>query len=163
MKYDIDLFGGWRDFENSDLRHMERVHEIILNGETPNEYDKDAIANLVAKGYVRVEDRKPVILVPYLRKVFTSEDDIVKVLDKYWQELDSYVSIKEMVGLLIQNMEYMEQFMPAYLDKNERNSLLSGCGTLGNTQIMYMLFINGFLKMPNEDEKKRICTYIWEK
>lgn len=163
MQYDMDLFGGWREFENGDLKQMARVHEITVNNETPNEYDKDAIANLAAKRYVRVENGKPVILVPYLRKVTLESDTVARGMVKYLEMLGEYVDINEIVQLIIQNMDYMEQFIPSYLDKNERNSLLSGCATFGENQIMYMLYKNGYLQMPTEDEKKRICTYIWEK
>ena len=156
LQYDLQLFGGWRDFENNDLAQMERVHEIIVNNELPNMYDKTAIANLVEKGYVRVDDGKPVILVPYLISTTPGDTNINNVLE-------DYIDVKAIVNLLVQNMERMEKYIPNYIDQNERNSLLITSVSFSNTEVMYTLFKDGYLPMPTEDEQKRICTYIWTK
>lgn len=45
---------------------MIRVNEIVESNEVPNDFDKEAIAIMCDKGYVKVENGKPVILVPVL-------------------------------------------------------------------------------------------------
>lgn len=163
MQYDLPLFDGWRDFENVDLRRMERVHEIAVKGETPNSYDKEAIAGLVAKGYVRVDDGRPVILVPYLRKQNITDGAAGKALEKYFAKVDEYLDMHTLVKEYTGQIREMSRFIPGYLDKNEQNHLLGGFASFGSTQIMYLLFEKGYLSMPDKDEQKRICTYIWEK
>ena len=163
MQYDVRLFSGWRVFENEDLAQMERIHEIIVNNEEPNMYDKTIIASLVEKGYVRVDNGMPVILVPYLTSTTPADTNINKVIEDYWKMLDDYIDVKAMVNLLVQNMERMEKYIPTYVEQNERNFHIMRCASFGKTEIMYTLFKDGHLQMPTEDEQKRICTYIWEK
>jgi RNA polymerase sigma factor, sigma-70 family len=163
MQFDLQLFGGWRVFENEDLAQMERVHEIIVNNEEPNMYDKTMIASLVEKGYVRVDNGKPVILVPYLTATVPTDTNVNNVLEDYFKQLEDYIDVKAIVNLLVENLERMDKYIPAYIDRNERNFHLMSCASFGHTAVMYTLFNEGYLQMPTEDEQKRICTYIWTK
>lgn len=163
MQYDLAEFGGWRDFETDDLKRMERVHDLSLSGEAASAYDKDAIASLAAKGYVRVEDGRPVILVPYLRKIDLKPEAVEKGLEKWRRTLDEHIDVRSAVDMLSLGVERMERFIPKYLDKNERDCHLSGAAWAGDVAIMYMFFKKGLLKTPDKNEMKRVCTYIWEK
>ncbi|MDD4496018.1 MAG: RNA polymerase sigma factor [Eubacteriales bacterium] len=163
MQYDLMLFGGWRDFENSDLCKIGRIHEIIESGECPNDYDKEIIASLVAKGYVRVDNGVPVLLIPYLKKQNLVDKVINHTMKNYFSSVDELLAKYKLVEKLIDNMKAISPYIPTYLDKNERNSILASFASIGTNQLMYMLFKEGYLKMPSEEEQQRICTFVWEK
>lgn len=163
MQMDMDLFGGWRYFENTELKQLARVHELIEKGEKPNEYGMDGIVNLVEKGYVRVDDGKPVILIPYLRKSTETDKAAEKFsIDFYRQKLEKYMDVGEIIELLRGNAERMKRHVPTYLDRGLRDSLLLGAMYCEPTKLMYALFRHGYLAMPSEEGKKRIGTYVWE-
>lgn len=163
MQMDMERFGGWRVFENAELKQLARVHELIEKDERPNEYDMDGIANLVEKGYVRVENGKPVLLIPYLRKKrWTDKAAETFSLALYRKKLEKYMDVGKVTELLHGNVERMKKHVPAYLERGQRDSLLLGALSCEPTTLMYALFRSGYLAMPSEEEKKRIGTYVWE-
>ncbi len=163
MQLDMDLFGGWRVFEDAELKQLARVHELIEKGEQPNEYDMDGIANLVEKGYVRVDGGNPVLLIPYLRKKnWMDRAAETFSLALYRKKLEKYMDVEKVIGLLRGNVERMKKYVPAYLDKGQCNGLLLGALNCEPTTLMYALFRHGYLAMPTEEEKERVATYVWE-
>jgi hypothetical protein len=54
----------------------------------------------------------------------------------------------------------MSKEIPAFVDDNERNHLLSGFSPY--ITVLWLLYKKGYLSKPAEDETKRICTVVWE-
>ena len=160
----MKIFGGWRDFESDDLKKLTRVYWIIINNEAPNDFDKEIIAHLCELGYVRVENGKPMILVPIIR----CEDhlgNLKKQLETQFDELGSKLEAEKnnYVELVVKQRRSIEKLLPHYLDKNEKNFHISTCCGFTVYHVIYMLLKNGYLEMPSEDEKKSICTLVYIK
>lgn len=160
----MKVFGGWRDFESEDLSRLMRVYSIIQSKEIPNDYDKEIIANLCEQGYVRIENGKPAILVPIIQcgeKLEKLKNQLESVLCELESKLNTEKS--KFVELFIKHRKSLEKHLPKYIDKNERDFHLSISNGSMVYHVIYMLMKNGYLKMPSEDEKKRICTLIYLK
>ena len=162
LQCDHHLFGGWRDFENSELRQLARVHELIERDEFPNDYDMDAITNLCEKGYIRVNDGKPVILIPYLRKNENVSVDAVDVRGLYENLFTEHLDMDTVCGDCLKSIEVIKQLIPAHLDDNLRNSCLNNSTIIPPSAMFYALYRNGDLAMPSDEEQKRILTLVWE-
>lgn len=164
MQYFLGAFGGWRDFDYNDLNNLMRVYSIIKSGETPNEYDKEIIAYLVKEGYVRVENEKPVILVPIMKcgkELETLRETIEKETSELKQVIDNEVN--NSIEAIIKHRKNLSKLLPKYLDENQRNFLLSRSIGFSHSDIIYLLMKNGYLYTPDEEEKKRICTLVYLK
>lgn len=164
MQYFLGAFGGWRDFDYNDLNKLMRVYSIIKSGETPNEYDKEIIAYLVKEGYVRVENEKPVILVPII-KCGKELDALREMIEKESSELKQIIEneINNSIEPIIKHRKSLSKLLPKYLDENQRNFLLSRSIGFSHSDIIYLLMKNGYLYTPDEEEKKRICTLVYLK
>ena len=164
MQYFLGAFGGWRDFDYNDLNKLMRVYSIIKSGETPNEYDKEIIAYLVKEGYVRVENEKPVILVPII-KCGKELDALREMIEKESSELKQVIEneINNSIEAIIKHRKSLSKLLPKYLDENQRNFLLSRSIGFSHSDIIYLLMKNGYLYTPDEEEKKRICTLVYLK
>ena len=55
----------WREFDQKQLSDVERLAELVKTGESPNKYDKMAIASLVEEGYARVKNDVPELMIPF--------------------------------------------------------------------------------------------------
>ena len=164
MQYFLVAFGGWRDFDYNDLNKLMRVYSIIKSGETPNEHDKEIIAYLVKEGYVRVENEKPVILVPII-KCGKELDALREMIEKESSELKQAIEneINNSIEPIIKHRKSLSKLLPKYLDENQRNFLLSRSIGFSHSDIIYLLMKNGYLYTPDEEEKKRICTLVYLK
>lgn len=164
LQYFLGVFGGWRDFDYNDLNKLIRVHSIAKSGETPNEYDKEIIAYLVKEGYVRVENEKPVILVPII-KCGKKLDVLREMIEKEFSELKQIIDneINNSIELIIKHRKQLGKLLPKYLDDNQKNFLLSRSVGFSHCDIIYLLMKNGYLYTPDEEEKKRICTLVYLK
>lgn len=101
-----------------------RLQQSIDSGEGPNDYDKDTIDGLAAKGYARVENGRPIQLIPYIRKPL--ERLTQKVREDMTALFREKMNMVEIVDRAIANIEKMKPLIPDYLEENERNSLLRG-------------------------------------
>ncbi len=160
MQIDIGTFGGWRDFEGTDIRDLERAIAIIENNEEPNEYDKEIMASLCKKGYIRLQDGKPVLLVPYLTDA--------SVIDAYGnitlEDIDKKYNteILSLVDSIVAHIVKTKRLLPKHLDSNERNYILSCSFGFSHPQIVYYLYKSGLLYTPSKEEQKRICTLVYK-
>lgn len=164
LQYYMKIFGGWRDFESDDLKKLTRVYWIIKNNETPNDFDKEIIAYLCELGYMRVENGKPMILVPMIQ-CGDQLENLKKQLETQFDELGSKLEAEKSnyVELIVKHRRSIEKLLPPYLDKNEKNFHISTCCGFRGYHVLYMLLKNGYLEMPTEDEKKSICTLVYIK
>lgn len=155
LQYDLDTMGGWREFNGEELLQLKRAAQIIKNNEHPNEYDKFALSNLIAKGYIEVRDDRPNILVPYFsRDQFTA---LKKLIDT---EAEAISGTADFIKPFYDYADTINAYIPTFVDENERN--FWRCGYDPQYTIMWLLQKNGYLQVPSPDEKKRICTVVWE-
>ena len=163
LQYDIGFFGqGWRDFDDIELNQLSRVADIIEKDEMPNEYDKHAIANLVKKGYVRVENEKPIILIPYLKH--QEHPTLFKYYDKeqFFEKIKKELDINEVINMCCEHIDNVRKLIPSFLDETESNQIL--CNSFTNQySFLWNLWKKGYLQTPLEDEIKRLCTFVNEK
>lgn len=154
-KLSIPLWGGsWRDFGQREVLGLHRVRELIRSGETPNEFDSSAIADLIEKGLVTREGGKLALCFPYF-----SHDQIAAVnatLDRHAAGLDRDAIDRIFHGYV----EYMRARIPACVSENERNHNLTSYDPYN--AIPYLLMKAGRLRAPREDERGCICTVMWD-
>lgn len=173
LQCDQKEFGGWRVFEGDDLTRLIRVNEIAKSNEEPSDYDKEAIAIMCDKGYVRVENGKPIILVPMVnapmvnfdkeksKEIFNLENaetpdaELNSLLKGLYDRFDEFAD-----RIIKERSEYAKS-LPKSLDKNEFNYVTTQCCGFSESGVIYALHRNGYLYNPSEDEKKRICTLIF--
>ncbi len=160
LQFDQNEFGGWRDFDGEDLLALRRIHAIIRDGETPNDYDKILIATQVEKGYVRVDDGRPVLLIPYVSanalEALVADSVIMAHMVAERDKIDA------VIDRLVEHRRTFAKRLPAYLDENERNYTIANRAGFGAHEIIYALHHAGYLYTPSEEEKKRICTIVFE-
>ncbi|MBQ7760632.1 MAG: sigma-70 family RNA polymerase sigma factor [Clostridia bacterium] len=163
LQYDIGFFGqGWRDFDDIELNQLSRVVDIIEKDEIPNEYDKHAIANLVKKGYVRVENEKPIILIPYLKH--QEHPILFKYYDKeqFFEKIKKELDIDEVINMCCEHIDNVRKLIPSFLDETETNQIL--CNSFTNQySFLWSLWKKGYLQTPSAEEIKRLCTFVNEK
>lgn len=164
LQYFMKVFGGWRNFESEDLSKLMRIYTIIKSKEMPNDYDKEIISNLCEKGYVRVDNGMPVILVPMIR-CGKKLDELRGYMESEFSELTATLDAQKegIVDLVIKHRKVIDKLLPKYINKNEHDFLLSSNSGFSHYAVIYLLMKNGYLYTPNEDEKKRICTLIYLK
>ncbi len=154
-QYDPPLCTPYRSPWEPDRRgYFERIHTIIRDSLPLIGLDYDAVAFLSAEGYVRVENDRPLLLVPYL----TTEQ-----WETLWSILEKEVVpavLKMSKNLLREHDAFVTSLLPDYLDEQERN-FVAGRLYYPNAYT-YLLYRDGILKMPTEDECRSICTVVWD-
>lgn len=154
-KLRIPLWGGdYRGFGQQEILSLHRVRDLIRSGETPNEFDSSAIADLIEKGLVTREGGKLALRFPYF-----SHDQIAAVnavLDKHAAGLDRDAIDRIFHGYVAE----MRSRIPACVSENERNHNLTSYDPYN--AIPYLLMKAGRLRAPREDERGCICTVMWD-
>ncbi len=165
LQYDQSDFGGWREFNQDDIKKLERVVDINNLGEQPNSYDIEIISDLCHNGYAKVEDGRPIILIPFFD---CADNGYHRIVEEFFEALSSLEAIDERYGSdlvgykskAIEHRKRMLKLVPKHLDENERNGVLTCYSDLNGQEIMHYLYYKGYLYKPTEDEKKRICTVV---
>jgi len=145
----------WRVFDAPHLSEMNRIAQIIRNQEVPNELDKLMIARFAEQGYVEIIDSMPKLLIPF----FTEEEheQLMVILDDIVEEVG-----EELFAPYIERFaELFEQEIPDFITKEEK--LYHKYKIYPQYAILYWLTEQGYLRYPNEEEAKRLCTVIWRK
>lgn len=145
----------WRVFDSSHLQEINRIAQIIRNQEIPNELDKLMIARFAEQGYVKIEKDLPKLLIPFL--VEEEYEQLSVILDEIVAELG-----EEMFA------DYIERFagqfeaeIPGFVSKEER--IYHKYKIFPQYAILYSLAEHGYLRYPDEEEAKRLCTVVWHK
>lgn len=152
LQYDFQCFGQWRDFDQPELLHLGQVRSLLMEGREPTEHEKEMIAELARKGYVVMENGAPRIGIPF----FTG----TAVRDYLTKISPNYIRKEAVMAAYEDFMAYTKPKIPAYVSGVEREFVSSSFQP--EAAIMYVLYQNGYLREPTEDEKRRICTLIWE-
>jgi RNA polymerase sigma factor (sigma-70 family) len=155
LQYDLGFITDYRQLSTTELSKLKRVYSLISNNETLNDYDKEIISDLISKGYVSNIGSELKICVPYL-----SHDQMVAVntvLQKCYNEMLDENKIYQASESYI---DTMNKKIPSFVDENERRHLLTSFSPFAT--IFWVLYKNGYLKEPTAEEKKCICTVVWE-
>jgi len=145
----------WREFgsPNGDLRGIRRVAALIKSGDEPNEYDKAIIASFAEQGYAKVENGKPVLLIPFFDK-----DEYAKlqnILDVVQKEAGETLFIPFIEGFV----NAIEKEIPPFISDDER--AYQKYQAYPQHAVLYWLADNGLLRYPTDEEAKRLCTVVW--
>lgn len=153
---DMAMFGDWRDFDGDDLRQLKRIKSLMDNSEELNEYDKTVMAAMAEKGYIEVNNGKATFLIPYFTRhqMEVAEEILDRHLGVFFDEEAAY---EVFCGYICE----MEKYIPDFIDSNERAFILTSFD-VPDAPAFYMLLKQGYLTQPNDQQKKRICTVVWE-
>jgi len=143
---------SWREFE--DMRMFERVATIIRDDETPNDYDKEMITSLVKQGYVKMENDRPKLLIPFL---FADE---VQKLNELGEKLNEETGENLFVDFIEGYAAEISKEIPSFISEDIRTYLKYQA--YPQLAVMYWLADNGLLRYPTDEEAKRLCTIVWQ-
>ncbi len=155
LQFDLALLGGWREFDGKELEALRRVKTILQTGETPNEYDKSRIAELAGKGFVKVRDGRITMQIPY----FTTEQ-VESLRGLLKESARTHFDDREAKALFLKYAKFIDPYIPAFVDENERRHVATSLDPQAAS--MYLLVQNGYLHQPDDEQKKRFCTLVWE-
>lgn len=152
-KATIDTGLHWRDFSVTNLAELTRIAQLIWDGGTPNDMDKQIIAKEAELDYVKMEDGRPKMLIPYfIKEQFAKLNDI---LDEMYAKLG-----KEMFTDYIEGFaEEFDKEIPDFISKDERAYLKYKI--YPQYAVLYWLADKGLLRYPTPEEAKRLCTVVW--
>jgi len=153
---DMAMFGDWRDFDGDDLRQLKRIKKLMDSGEEANEYDKTVMAAMAEKGYIEINDGKATLLIPYFTR--HQIEVVEEILDRH---LGVFFDEEAAYEVLCGYIREMEKHIPDFIDRDEREYILTSFDA-PDAPAFYMLYKQGYLTQPDEQQKKRICTLVWE-
>lgn len=157
QQFDPPVCGGDRPMiPLGDVGYLERLLGLTKDDAVPTEPDMDIIACAVREGYAEMKDGKPRLMVPYLTK--EEFDKLYGLLQKTVLE-----EIAPAVGdhPAVSYAELVISLIPDYLSDNEKDFHAHHRFYQPNAYT-YLLLKEGLLSLPTEDERKRICTAVWE-
>jgi RNA polymerase sigma factor (sigma-70 family) len=158
LQYDgnatIKIGINWREFgSNEDLRGMERLALLIRNNDQPNDYDKEIIASFVKQGYVKIENGKPKLLIPFL---FADEwQKYNGIWEKIHHDIGQNIFAEFIEGFAVE----IEKEIPPFISESERTYLKYQA--YPQYGVLYWLADNGLLRYPTDEEAKRLSTIVW--
>jgi hypothetical protein len=144
---------GWREFGSSDLKCIRRIASIVRSGEEPNDYDKEMIANYAKKGYAKMEDGEPKLLIPFL-----FADEHQKCME-IWKRVYADIGENLFADFIVGFAAHIEKEIPSFIGKDERTYLKYQA--YPQYAVLYWLADNGLLRYPDDEEAKRLCTVVW--
>lgn len=148
----------WRNFEYQQLLELDRIAEIILSGETPNEFDKLVIARQTEAGYVRMSEGKPQMLIPFFTK--SEFDALGAIIVNEFGADDELSGFDELCAGYIEGFaDAFDKELPPFLSKEER--IYHRYKIYPQYAVLYWLSDNGYLRYPTDEEAKRLCTLVW--
>jgi len=142
------------DLTDREFRELSHISDIIKNNLSPDNYDKTLIARYVELGYVKVENDKMSMLIPYLKK------DEYEKLDKILLEVEAELGDDYFVDYIEGYMKKVKAQTPDFLPENEKNYVATGISAI--TAVPYYLADCGKLRYPTDEEAKRLGIIIWE-
>jgi hypothetical protein len=155
ISYATKQIGGREFLWGNSFPEISRIVEMIKNNLTPGEYDERIITKYEEMGYVKIDDGKIKILIPYFKK------DEYEKLDKIFLDIENTLGDDFFVDFIEGYIKTMKSHVPDFLPDNERNYAASGDVTF-ITSIPYYLADKGKLRYPTDEEAKRLCIIIYE-
>jgi len=143
----------WREFDDDDLRGISRVAALIKSGDDMNEYDKMLIAAFDKEGYLKVENSKPILLIPFFeKKEYEKLKAVLEIIQKEAGEMLFASFIEEFASTI-------EKEIPTFVSSDERIYLKYQA--YPQFAVLYWLSDNGLLRYPTDEEAKRLSTVVW--
>lgn len=150
----INIGINWREFgSNEDLNRIKRIAAIIRNNEKPNDYDKQMIVSFIEQGYVKIENNRPKLLIPFL---FPDEWQKYNAL---WQKINHDIGENIFAEFIEGFTRELESEIPPFISNAERIYLKYQA--YPQYSVLYWLSDNGLLRYPTDEEAKRLCTIVW--
>ena len=141
--------------QGREFQELSHIVDIIKNNlTTPDNHDKTLIARYAEAGYIKVEDGKIQMLIPYLRY------DEYKELDKILLEAESELGTDFFVDYIEGYMNKVKSQLPDFLSENEKNYVITGISCLN--VIPYYLSEQNMLRYPTDEEARRLGIIIWD-
>ncbi len=141
--------------DRQTLTELQRIHAIIKEKTTPDEYDKELILKMAEKGYISALNGKPEILIPY----FTAEE-----FDKFCSIINDVIIPKidaeAGTAYVSDYADYIEGCIPDYLPRDEKEFVKTRF--YNPNAFVWCLVREGKLAELNDEEKKRVCRIVWE-
>ncbi len=156
QQFDPPVMSGDRDMLNvSEMSIIYTVYNLIKSNSKYNDNEKEMISFAVSRGYAAVKEGKINMTVP----VFTKEQygefcDIME--NSVLEEVNNSVG----KDLPAKYAEYIEKFIPDYVSADERDFLRSRF--YHPNAYTYLLYKKGLLKDLTDNERKCVCTVMWE-
>jgi RNA polymerase sigma factor (sigma-70 family) len=147
----------WREFDGPDLTDLGRIAEAIDTGRESSDYDKLTISRMAEKGLVTVEDGKPVIQIPFLRK--TQYEKLTSILEEAMNDIEAGKKLESVHDGFV---AIWEKLAPSHISKREINYFVLNQGMGIVFAIVEALVRLGQLKEPLHNEKQRLMTMVWE-
>jgi hypothetical protein len=110
---------------------------------------------MASSGYAAVENNKPNLLIPYLSK--QEMETMVKAVDDSAEKQIDFIAYEK---YFTDFAAISDKLFPDFLGESERNHHKFKCG-IGYAALWFYVK-DGKLKKPTADEKKRLCTIVWE-
>ncbi len=132
---------------------LERAYNVIVNAKEPDEFDKEAIADLCSIGYVKMEDGKAKLMIPYMTKA-------------EWEEFETVIksAAKEIYdaerGIFEDYARHMAKCIPDYVSAEDKEFRLASFDYV--CAAVYKLLRDGKIAEPTDEEKRVICTIAHE-
>ncbi len=152
-QWDPPLCTPYRADGTELCNRIERVVRIIREDLPLSDVDRDMVAALAVEGYVRVEQDRPILLIPYL----TREED--QALGHIMQAEIVPAVLAEYENLCRDHAAHVATLLPDYLDKDERNFVTSHF--YNANAYTYLLYRDGLLKKPTPEQCRAVCTVAW--
>lgn len=147
--------GGRGHWTHVELDAIRFIHALSSSDQRLNDFEKEAIARLVAQGYAAVQDGKPTLLIPYFTaKEYASYRDILD--NRILADVESAVG----ASVNADYAAYIRGVIPSHLPEEEK--AFQASRFYQPNAYSYLLYKAGKLAMPTSDEAKRICTMVWE-
>ncbi|MBR3646190.1 MAG: sigma-70 family RNA polymerase sigma factor [Lachnospiraceae bacterium] len=133
---------------------MFRIHKLIIDGKTPDEYDKILISRMVREGYVKMENGKPVINVLYLNQNETP------VFDKILKEIKESLGKDFLTDYFRAFTENKMKVIPDFLS-NDAKTYYS-FDRFAGIKLIASIIYNKKVEVPEGDRGLNCCTMIAE-
>jgi RNA polymerase sigma factor, sigma-70 family len=146
--------GGRPALREREFEELSRIMEIINRGAEPEDYGKTLIARYAEQGYVKVEDGKVKMLIPYLQKA--EYDRLNAILSDIECELGDDFFVPFIEGYV----KIAKTKIPSFISDNERNHAATSISCVN--AVPSCLEEMGKLTPPTEEEARRLGIIIYK-
>jgi len=153
LQFDPKTFVPYRN-DDSDVQKLFRLWTLIKQNSDITSDDKEMISFLIEKGYAETKDGHPVLLIPYL-----TSDEKAK-LDEIIDAIVAQVSVNMTSNLYADHKKHVMKLFPNYVSDDEKEFITSHF--YEPLAVTWLCLKNGKLTEPTDNEKKRICTIMWD-
>ncbi|MDR1465210.1 MAG: sigma-70 family RNA polymerase sigma factor [Oscillospiraceae bacterium] len=151
----LNLFGGGRAITGRQLQTFRRASELIRAGESPNDFEKLAIAEAAKEGWIEVEGGRPRFLIPYLTAA-----ELAACKEILARQAAERLRTEDLLPVFLRYADETERLVPPHISENERRHLRTSYDP--QLMVFWLLRRAGQLTTPTPERKKRLCILVWE-